>query len=533
MMKKIALILSVAVFCLVNIPLQAQEDDHEIAKHKMETAFEIISQAYVDKLDDNKIVEDGIKGIIKQLDPHSRYISAEKVKEENQKLASDFEGIGIQFNILDDTIMVISPIAGGPSEKLGILAGDKIIVIEEENVAGIGIENSGVRDRLLGPKGTLVKVSIKRRGMKRLIDFVITRDKIPLYSVDASYMVDDKTGYVKINRFASATVKEFRESIDQLKEEGLENLILDLTGNGGGYLFAAFELADEFLSTNKMIVYTEGNASPKRELNASPRGEFEKGKLVILIDEGSASASEIVTGAVQDWDRGLIIGRRSFGKGLVQKPFDLPDGSEIRLTIARYYTPTGRSIQKPYDEGRQSYYEETYNRYYQGELMGNDEADFPDSLKFYTPNNRIVYGGGGILPDIFVPLDTSQNSKYLTEVARKGILNQFALNYVDKHRNSLEKKYDSRMTFKSKFNAEVLITEFVKYAEDEGIPKDDKGLKTSKELLMTQIKALIGRNLWDFGTYYYLFNESRKDFNKAVEIINSEDAFLQMRVDTN
>lgn len=518
---------------LLSATLKAQEEKTDLAHAKMEAAFEIISNAYVDKLDANKIVEDGIKGIIKQLDPHSRYISAEKVNEENQKLASDFEGIGIQFNILDDTIMVISPIAGGPSEKLGIIAGDKIIFIEDENVAGNGIDNEGVRDRLLGKKGTLVKVRIHRRGIKKLLDFTITRDKIPLYSVDAAYMVDDKTGYIKINRFASGTVQEFREAIAQLKPQGLENLVLDLTGNGGGYLYAAFELADEFLSTNKMIVYTEGAASPKRELNASPRGEFEKGKLVVLIDEGSASASEIVTGAIQDWDRGLVIGRRSFGKGLVQKPFELPDGSELRLTIARYFTPTGRSIQKPYENGRESYYEETYNRFYQGELMGNDDKEFPDSLKYYTPNKRIVYGGGGIMPDIFVPLDTSQNSNYLTEIARNGILNQFALNYVDKHREDLLKSYDDNKQFKANFKSESVMKEFLKYAAGQGVDENEKDLVTSGNLIKTQLKALIGRNLWDFGTYYFIFNDSRKDFNKAIEMINNEDAFRQMRVDAN
>lgn len=500
------------------------------SQEKMDAALNIITTQYVDQLDDNKVVEDGIKGILKQLDPHSSYISASHVEEETQKLASEFEGIGIQFNILHDTIIVISPIAGGPSEKLGILSGDKIIKINDENVAGTGIENQGVRDRLLGDKGTKVNVSIKRYGVKELLDFTITRDKIPMYSLDAQYMVTPETGYIKVNRFAAGTADEFRDALKDLESKGMEHLILDLTGNGGGYLYAAFEMADEFLDWGKMIVYTEGNASPKRELRASSRGNFESGKLIVLIDEGSASASEIVTGAVQDWDRGLVIGRRSFGKGLVQKPYKLPDGSEIRLTIARYYTPTGRSIQKPYDEGKEAYYKETFERFEKGQLTSLDSVHFPDSLKYYTPNHRTVYGGGGIMPDIFIGLDTTQSSDYLRTVTRKGIPYQFALEYVDRNREELNKKYKDVAEFKRKFDRKKVVDEFVEFAEKKGVEKDEEGLKRSEDLLEYQISALVARNMFNVDAYYEVFNEYREDFQKAVEVIQKDEVFSEMRV---
>lgn len=496
----------------------------------MEAALNIIYSQYVDDLEADKIVEDGIKGILKQLDPHSSYISPKNVEAENQKLASEFEGIGIQFNILNDTIMVISPIAGGPSEKLGILSGDKIVVIDGENVAGNGIDNQGVRDRLLGDKGTKVDVGIKRHGIKRLLDFTITRDKIPMYSLDAKYMITPETGYIKVNRFAANTADEFRDALKKLEKEGMQNLVLDLTGNGGGYLYAAFEMADEFLDWGKMIVYTEGAASPKRELRASSRGNFEEGKLVVLIDEGSASASEIVTGAVQDWDRGLVIGRRSFGKGLVQKPYKLPDGAEIRLTIARYYTPTGRSIQKPYDEGKEAYYKETFHRFETGELTSMDSVEFPDSLKFYTPNERVVYGGGGIMPDIFMGIDTMHNSDYLRTVTRKGIPYQFALSYTDHHRSDLNERYADVESFKQKVNRKKLVDEFVEFAEEKGVEKDNDDIKKSQDLLEFQISALVARNLYGVDAYYQVFNEYRDDFRKALDVIEHEEVFTEMRV---
>ncbi len=503
-----------------------------MAQKKMDAAIAIITQQYVENLDANKVVEDGIRGIIKELDPHSVYIPAKKVKSENQKLASEFEGIGVYFNILNDTIIVVSPISGGPSEKLGIMAGDQIIEIDSENVAGVNISNDGVRERLLGKSGTIVNVGIKRNGVNDLIYFDIVRDKIPLYSIDASYMATPTTGYIKVNRFAASTSKEFREKMRELEEQGMENLILDLTGNGGGYLYTAFELADEFLDWGKMIVYTEGVHSPKRPLRASSRGDFESGKLIVLIDEGSASASEIVTGAIQDWDRGLVIGRRSFGKGLVQKPYTLPDGSEIRLTIAKYFTPTGRCIQKPYDKGKKSdYYKETFTRFEHGELTNPDSLHFPDSLKYFTPNKRVVYGGGGIMPDIFVPLDTSQNSDYLRDVTRKGILNKFALMYVNKNRDQLLAEYPDINTFDQNFPVEQSMEEFIAFAEKEGVDRNDEQIDKSGILLRTQLKALIARDLWDVSAYYQIFNNYRHDFQKALEVMDNEEVFKDLRVE--
>lgn len=511
----------------ISFNIMAQDDE---AQQKLEVAFNIITSQYVDDLNEDKAVEDAINGMLKELDPHSVYIPAKRVDEENQKLASEFEGIGIQFNILNDTIMVVSPIAGGPSEKLGIISGDKIVTIDGEAVAGVGIDNDGVRDRLLGKKGTEVEVQIKRAGVKELLDFTIERDKIPLYSVDATYMVTPETGYIKVNRFAASTADEFRKSVKDLKKEGMENLILDLTGNGGGYLYAAFEMADEFLEWGRMIVYTEGVSSPKRELRASSRGNFEEGKLVVLVDEGSASASEIVTGAVQDWDRGLVIGRRTFGKGLVQKPYRLPDNSEIRLTIARYYTPTGRSIQKSYDDGREDYYKEIRHRFEHGELTNMDSIDVPDSLKYYTPNKRIVYGGGGVMPDIFIGLDTMPNTDFMRTLSRKGLLAQYALDYTDKHRRELEKEHPTVKVFKSQFDGDPVLQEFLAFAEEKGVTPEEGELERSENLIQYQLKGLIARNLFDVGAYYEVFNDYRKDYQRALEVLENNDTFRDMRV---
>ncbi|MBL4593049.1 MAG: PDZ domain-containing protein, partial [Flavobacteriales bacterium] len=493
------------------------------ASKKFDALLQYVNYAYVDSTDDNKLVENAIVAVLKELDPHSVYIPKEELKKMNEPLVGNFEGVGIQFNILHDTLVVVSPISGGPSEKVGLRAGDKIIEVDGENIAGIGLQNSDVQKKLRGKKGTKVNVGIKRRSIKEILNFTITRDKIPIYSVDASYMAAPEIGYIKISRFAKNTIYEFRESLARLKSQNMKHLIIDLRGNGGGYLKTAIQLADEVLDDKKLIVYTEGNKNPKQEYYTTTRGGFEKGKLVVLIDEGSASASEIVSGAIQDYDRGLIVGRRSFGKGLVQKPFSLPDGSAIRLTVARYHTPSGRCIQRPYDNGKEEYYKEFSRRFENGEYMNEDSIALPDSLQFKTLNSkRTVYGGGGIMPDVFVPIDTTMSSDYFGKVNRKGLLNEFALTYMDSHRKELQAKYNDIASFKESFNAEEeVLNDFIAYATKNDVEKNEEQINTSKKLIVIRLKALIARNLWDTSAYFQIANDLNDSYLKAIEEINS------------
>jgi len=491
---------------------------------KLDALLTLINYAYVDKVNNTEMVDGAIINILEDLDPHSVYIKEKDLRKMNEPLEGNFEGIGIQFNILKDTLTVISPISGGPSEKLGIMAGDKIVKIEGENVAGVGLTNRDVQDKLRGKKGTVVNVSIKRRGNKKLLEYEIVRDKIPIYSIDASYMAKPDVGYIKVNRFAKTTMKEFSQALDTLKEKGAENLILDLRGNGGGYLQTAFNLADEFLEKDKMIVYTEGLRQSREEYKATSSGSFEKGSLIVLIDEGSASASEIVSGAVQDWDRGIIIGRRSFGKGLGQKSFQLPDGSGLRLTTARYYTPTGRSIQRPYEDGKKEYYQELNRRFEHGEMMVVDSIDFPDSLKYYTPNNRVVYGGGGIMPDIFIPLDTSANTELNKNLIRRGVYNEFILNYLDKNRRDYLKKYPNFQVFKENYKLdEEFIKDFFDFAAKKKVEKNEQEYNKSKELIHTQLKALMARNLYSTSAYFEIINTLNDSYLKALKILEGKD----------
>lgn len=503
--------------------------------YKFSKVLGYIDNFYVDSVDKEKLVEDAVIEMLKKLDPHSVYISKEDVKKMNEPLEGSFEGIGVQFNILNDTLMVVSPISGGPSEKVGIIAGDRILKIDEENVAGIGLTNQMVFDRLKGKKGTKVIVEIKRRGVNKPLDFEIIRDKIPIFSVDASYMVDAKqnVGYIKINRFAATTMKEYKEAVNKLREQGAENLIIDLTNNGGGYLNMAHELADEFLEAGQMIVYTEGMKNPRQDMKATSAGNFKEGRIVIMVDEGSASASEIVSGAIQDWDRGVIVGRRTFGKGLVQRPISLPDGSAMRLTIARYYTPTGRLIQKSYEGGSEAYHKDLVNRYNNGELSNEDSIHFPDSLKYATlVNKRAVYGGGGIMPDIFVPIDTTDYSDYYRDLIRKGIINRYVLNFMDENRKQLEAKYVGRKKDKdfSYFNKNYEIDDaflkgLLEFAEKDKLEFNEEGYAKSLPHLKINLKALIARDLFTTSEFFEVFNDVDNIYLEAVKVILDEDIY--------
>lgn len=511
---------------LLNLNTHAQtttiEPDFRTAAEKLTALLYHIDHSYVDSVSTSELVDDAIRKMLSDLDPHSVYIPADEVARANEGLEGNFEGIGIQFNILHDTITVVSPIAGGPSEMLGIAAGDKIVTIEGENVAGTGITNKDVTDKLRGKKGTKVNVGIVRRGVKKPLEFEITRDEIPIYSLDASYMVNDKVGYIKLNRFSRTTMDEFHTALKKLKNQGMEDLILDLQGNGGGLLQTAVDLADEFLKAGELIVYTQGLHYPRQDRKATASGDFEKGKLVILIDEGSASASEIVTGAVQDWDRGLVVGRRSFGKGLVQRPIPLPDGSYVRLTTQKYYTPSGRCIQKSYDEGLEAYYLEKYQRYEDGEVFSVDSLHAPDSLKYLTNNKRLVYGGGGITPDVFVPIDTSQSSQLNTDLIRTGVMNTFAIWYTNQNRKKFKSTYPDVESYIANFDMDPVIAEFKDFAvkENDKIEWTDSAYTHSEQMIKGRLKALIARNLWDYSAYYQVFNPYWPAFSHAVKILD-------------
>lgn len=488
--------------------------------NKFTQALDFINLFYVDSIDSQKLIDTAIINMLKSLDPHSSYLTAKEVKEMNESLQGNFEGIGVSFNILNDTIFVINTIHGGPSEKVGVMAGDKIVKIDGKNVAGIKISNNDVLTKLRGPKSTTVTISVLRKNVQELLDFTIIRDKIPINSVDASYMLDSETGYIKLNKFAQTTGNEFRQAMVKLHYKELKNLILDLTDNGGGYLEEAVELADQFLSDGKLIVYTQGVHKPRTNYYATKKGWFEKGKLVILIDEGSASASEILAGAIQDWDRGIIIGRRSFGKGLVQQRFPLQDGSELRLTVARYYTPSGRLIQKPYNKGSESYALDIINRYKKGEFIHKDSIHFPDSLKFYTLEKKhVVYGGGGIMPDYFVPLDTLSYSEYYRDIIRKNLLNRFVLNYIDQNRADIIEKYPDMQSFIKNFNDSLVFNGLIAFAEKNNLKPNTEQIKISKNVMFNLMKAYIASDIWDTNGYYEIINQNNEMIKQALEII--------------
>ena len=531
LLSRIAIV-ACLLFLMTEAGLEAQVFNDESLKFSQ--ALNWINKYYVDSVDQPKLVETAIRGMLHTLDPHSTYMTSKEVKEMSEPLRGNFEGIGISFNILDDTIFVINPVPGGPSEKVGIQSGDRIVKVEGKNVAGIGITNSDVFAKLRGAKGTRVTVSVHRRRVPGLLEFTITRDKIPIYSLDASYMIRDGIGYIKLNRFSFTTMDEFSEALSGLKRQGMRDLILDLSGNGGGYLDVAIKLADQFLGERKLIVYTQGKASPKRNYLASSRGDFQDGRLVVVIDQGSASASEIVAGALQDWDRAVIVGRRSFGKGLVQNPMLMIDSSMIRLTIARYYTPTGRLIQKPYDKGYEAYSMDLVNRYNRGELSNEDSIHFPASQKYSTlTSHRPVYGGGGIMPDYFVPIDTSYISEDYEKLINRGILNFFVLSYVDNHRQEMQSRYPEFRGFRDGFTvSDGLIGELTAFAAEQGLDLSEEGLNASGEHIRMMLKAYIARDLWSTSELYQVANEENPSVIKALEVLDGQglyQALLQQK----
>lgn len=487
---------------------------------KIDEVLDFIEYKYVDTVDRAQLVNKSIEKILSNLDPHSVYIPAKEVGEANESLEGNFEGIGIEFFIVQDTITVVTAIAGGPSEMVGIKAGDRIIKIDDSIVAGTKIKETEVKHKLRGPKGSQVKVSILRSGAKNLLDFEITRDKIPLYSIDAAYMMNGGIGYIRIGNFSATTQEEFHNKLRLLQEQGMTKLIIDLRGNPGGYLQAATAVADELLSGNKLLVYTKGRSYEREDYKAGKVGLFEHGPLAILIDQGSASASEILSGAIQDWDRGTIIGRTSFGKGLVQQQFEMPDGSALRLTVARYYTPSGRCIQRPYNKGTDEYYNDITERYQRGEFVHEDTMPPSDTTTYKTSKGRRVYGGGGIRPDIFVPLDTSGENEYYFAV--RSFVPEFIYKYSSHHADVLG-QYKSEEDFKKNYNINpAVLDEFYKYADEEGLKEDKAKDKKVEEKLKLSLKAFLAKQTWRSDGYYYVVNDNDVVIKTAVQTLEKE-----------
>jgi len=509
---------------------QAQAQSGNIHFEKMIRALQIVRGTYIEPVQEEQLVEDAIRGMLRELDPHSVYMTAEELRQANEPLLGSFDGIGVQFNIISDTIIVVSAVPGGPSEKVGILPGDRIVTIDGASSAGSHVNNQFVLDHLRGQRGSIVKVGILRRGNRNILDFNITRDRIPINSVDASFMAAPGIGYIKISRFARTTLTEFLEAFQQLKKEGMQHLVLDLNYNSGGFLDIAISLTDQFLTENKLIVYTEGNSVPTQRQFSTRDGVFEKGKLVVLINEGSASASEILAGAIQDWDRGLVVGRRSFGKGLVQQQFNLPGGAALRLTTAEYHTPTGRSIQRPFDEGNEEYFAELSRRFRMGELVSRENYVVPDSLKFLTMvNRREVFGGGGIMPDFFIPIDTTEVSDYYASLVRSGTLNNFAIEYTNENRQTLTRSFPNVQRFISGFTVEnELLSKLDAYARRNNLVPEVQTAEQT-ELLRTQLKGLVARNLFDFGAYIQVVASTDESLKKAISLIQG-NAFDSMSI---
>jgi carboxyl-terminal processing protease len=539
--------------------VSAQQPNGEKRKidqaEKFTEVLNLIRNYYTDTVNEEKLVEDAIVKALEDLDPHSSYVPGKDVKQSEEPLVANFDGIGITFQILKDTIMVLEVISGGPSEKVGLRAGDKIVMVNDSTVAGIKIDQDVVKKKLRGPKGTKVKVGIMRKGERNLIDFNITRDKIPIYSITASYIAAPGVGYIKLERFSASSLQEFFTSVTKLRGQGMQHLIIDLQGNVGGYLYTAIDLCNQFLGDKELIVYTQGVHSSYQPAFSNNMGIFKEGKVVVMIDEGSASASEILSGCIQDNDRGLLVGRRTFGKGLVQKPFTLSDGSQLKLTTAHYYTPSGRCIQKPYTPGNnKEYRDDSRDRYQSGELFGKDTFKYTDSVKYYTKNKRSVFAGGGVQPDFFVPIDTSMNSTFVNLLIRKGVENKFTLDYVDKYRKELNEKYPIADSFFHNFTVDSSVyLEYFQYAIADSVVKLKKefaqvkfssltdffnavepdtsfnivkDFEKSRKILNARLKSQMGRNLFDTNLFWKIFNTTVNDsYAKALEVITTDNKF--------
>ena len=518
----------VLVCAMLNLFGYAQSNKNEqLWEQQRKVAYVInaIDQLYVDTVNLPAVVDELITNLLQQLDPHSAYIPKDELARANEALEGSFTGIGIQFQILEDTLFVVQTISGCPAEKVGIYPGDRIVMVEDTLIAGVNVKNSQIMRMLRGKKGTTVRLKVQREGVKDWIEFAIVRDKIPIHSMDAAYIASPGIGYIKINNFGATTLQEFQEGWKMLKKKGAKQLVLDLQGNGGGYLIAAIGIADEFLAEDKLVVYTQGEHQTRSAAKSTSKGGFENGDLVILVDEYSASASEIVSGAVQDWDRGIVVGRRTFGKGLVQRQMALPDGSAIRLTTARYYTPTGRCIQKPYKGV--DYQKDLEERFNHGELMHVDSIHFPDSLKYLTLlESRTVYGGGGIMPDVFVPADTTRYTAYHRNLLARGVINRFCVHYVDKNREMLKKQYPTVQKIKQEF----VVTDdmwklLVDMGEKENIKLDTLQLEKSKKYLSLQLKALIARDMMDNQAYFEVINDENDALKQAILLLQNKEKY--------
>ncbi len=482
---------------------------------------------YVDSVNTDKLAEDAIRGMLKELDPHSTYLTSDEVKSMNEGLGGNFEGIGVRYQMEHDTLLIINTVVGGPSEKVGVMAGDRIVAVNDSAIAGVGMSNKEIQRRLRGDKGTMVKISILREG--ELIDFNIIRDKIPVYSVDGYYMATPTIGYIKVARFAITTPNEVEEAIKSLEKKGMKSVIIDLQGNGGGYLESAVQLASLFMNKGEMVVYTEGRREPRKNHYANRENPF-KGNMVVIIDEESASSSEIFTGAIQDWDRGVVIGRRSFGKGLVQRPIELPSGAMIRLTIAHYYTPSGRCIQKPFKKGdHEGYRKDLLTRYKNGEFTSVDSIHLSDSLKYVTHGNRTVYGGGAIMPDVFVPLDTTKLSKAHRTLIAKGYTNRWILNYFKENQKHLHDIYADFESFDKGFEVtDEMIADLCNKARVDSVEIIDSEIESSKELLKMQIKANIATDLFEQGSFSRIMNRRSNVFQEAIDILSNKKRYQEL-----